>query len=119
MKELKASNALFKKKLAEEKRLEKKRLQKEREKEKEKKAEEAAKKKQQKEQEKQATTLPKSVHQSQKSKRAASKQFALRYKRVKRCSGGASGVSSEEPSSLPPPNITTRGRSITIPKKFR
>ena len=46
MKEFKASNALFKKKLAEEKRVEKEILKKEREKEKERKAEEAAKKKQ-------------------------------------------------------------------------
>ncbi|KAF1947028.1 hypothetical protein EJ02DRAFT_450003 [Clathrospora elynae] len=52
MKELKASNVLLNKKLAEERRMERERIKKEREKEKERKAEEYAQKKQQKEKEK-------------------------------------------------------------------
>ncbi|KAF1938831.1 hypothetical protein EJ02DRAFT_457505 [Clathrospora elynae] len=89
MKELKASNALLNKKLAEERRVERERLKKERKKEKERKAKEPSNK-----------PVPKN-------------------KRVKKCSGGASSGNGKESPPALPPKITSRGRNITIPKKFR
>jgi hypothetical protein len=119
IKELKASNNLLNKKLQENRRVERERSKKEREKEKEKKAQEQAQKKQQKEKEKQAVNLPKPVQLSQTGKRTALNKTASRNKRVKRCTGGASGGQGGESSQAPPPKTTKRGRSITIPNKFR
>ncbi|KAF1943377.1 hypothetical protein EJ02DRAFT_453479 [Clathrospora elynae] len=92
MKELKASNALLNKKLAEERR---------------------------KEKEKEAPNLQKTAKQPKKGKRAASNKPAPKNKRVKKCSNGASSGNSEESPPALPPKITSRGRNITIPKKFR
>ncbi|KAF1935264.1 hypothetical protein EJ02DRAFT_460534 [Clathrospora elynae] len=95
MKELKASNALLNKKLAEERR------------------------KQQKEKEKEALNLQKTAKQPKRGKSAASNKPAPKNKRVKKCSNGASGGNSEESPLALLPKITSRGRNITIPKKFR
>jgi outer membrane biosynthesis protein TonB len=118
-KELKASNALLKKKHQAEKCVEREKLKKEREKEKEKKAQEQAQKKQQKEKEKQAANLPNPVQLSQIVKRTASNKTASKDKRVKRCTGGASGGQGGESSQAPPPKITSRGRNVTLFSKFR
>jgi hypothetical protein len=119
MKELKANNALYKKRIAEEKRVERGRLKKEREKEKEKKVQEQAQKKQQKDKEKPAANPLNSVQQPQIGKRVVSNKPPLKNKRVKRCIGGASGGQSEESSQAPPPKTTSRGRNITLLSKFR
>jgi vacuolar-type H+-ATPase subunit I/STV1 len=119
MKELKASNALFNKKLQEERRIKKEKLKKEREKEKEKKALQRSQKQQQKEKEKQAANTLNSIQQPQKGKRTASYSTAPKNKRVKRCIAGASGGQGGESSQAPPPKITSRGRNVTLPRKFR
>ncbi|KAF1934923.1 hypothetical protein EJ02DRAFT_487834 [Clathrospora elynae] len=115
MKKLKANNALYKKKIAEEKRVAKEMAKEEREKEKEKRAQEQAQKKQQKEEEKQAAEAREITQPSQITQATTSKKQAPKRKRVERCTGGASGVNSEEA----PPKVTRTGRNITIPKKFR
>jgi hypothetical protein len=119
MKELKASNALLNKKLQEERRVEREMVKKEREREKEKKAQEQAQKKQQKEKEKQATEARKIAQSSQITPATTSNRQAPKRKRVDRCTGGASGVNSEEAPQAPLPKVTRTGRSITIPEKFR
>jgi hypothetical protein len=119
MKELKASNTLFNKKLQEERRVERERLKKEREKEKEKKAQEQAQEKQQKEKEKQAANTSNSIQQPQTGRTIASKKAALKRKRVEECTSSASGGQGGESSQAPPPKTTRTGRSITIPWKFR
>ncbi|KAF1942978.1 hypothetical protein EJ02DRAFT_453697 [Clathrospora elynae] len=91
MKELKASNALLNKKLAEERH---------------------------KEKEKEAPNLKKTAKQPQKGKRAASNKPAPKNKHVKKCSNSASGGNSEESPLVLSPKITSRGCNITIPKKF-
>jgi ATPase subunit of ABC transporter with duplicated ATPase domains len=83
-----------------------------------KKAQEQAQKKQQKEKEKQATEARKIAQSSQITPATASKKQAPKKKRVERCTGGVSGVNSEE-APLGPPKVTRSGRSITIPMKFR
>jgi hypothetical protein len=119
MKELKASNTLFKKKLQEERRIERESMRKEREREKEKKAQELAQKKQQKEKEKQAVQTRKIARLSQITPATTLKKQVPKRKRVERCTGGASGVDGEESPPAPPPKVTRTGRSITVPRKFR
>jgi hypothetical protein len=119
MKELRANNALYKKKIAEEKRVAREKAKEEREKEKEKKAQEQAQKKQQKEKEKQAAETRKIAQPSQVTCATVLKKQAPKRKRVERCTAGASGVNGEEAHPAPPPKVTRTGRSITIPKKFR
>jgi hypothetical protein len=119
MKKLRANNALYKKKIAEEKRVAKEIAKEEREKEKEKRAQEQAKKKQQKEEEKQAEEVRKIARPSEIAQAIASNKQVPKRKRVERCTTGASGVNSEETPPSPPPKVTRTGRNITIPRKFR
>jgi hypothetical protein len=115
MKELRASNQLFNKKLQEERRIARETVKKERVREKEMKAQEQAQKKQQK----QAANLIKPVQQPQRGNRTTSKKAALKRKRVEGCTTAASGDQGGEPSQAPPPKVTRTGRNITIPSKFR
>jgi hypothetical protein len=119
MKELRASNQLFNKKLQEERRIARETAKKERVREKEMKAQEQARKKQQKQKENQAANLPKPVQQPQRGNRTISKKAAPKRKRVEGCTTAASGDQGGEPSQAPPPKVTRTGRNITIPSKFR
>jgi hypothetical protein len=121
MKKLRANNALFKKKIAEEKRVAKEiaKEEREKEKEKEKRAQEQAKKKQQKEEEKQAEEVRKIAQPSEITQATASNKRAPKRKRVERCTTGASGMNDEEAPQVPSPKVTRTGRNITIPKRFR
>jgi hypothetical protein len=56
---------------------------------------------------------------AQKGKRMALNKATSKDKRVKRCTGDASGGQGEESSQAPPPTNTRRGRYITVPKKSR
>jgi hypothetical protein len=119
MKELRANNALYKKKIAEEKRIAREKTKEEREKEKEKRAQEQAEKKQQKEEEKQAAETRKIAQPSQIAPATASRKQVPKRKRVERCTASGSGGQGGESSQAPPPKVTRTGRNITVPKKFR
>jgi hypothetical protein len=95
------------------------RLKKEREKKKKKKALERSQKQQQKEKEKQAANTPNSIQQPQKGKRTASHNVASKIKCVKRFIASASGGQGRESSQAPPPKITSCGRKVTLPSRFR
>ncbi|KAF1940367.1 hypothetical protein EJ02DRAFT_494959 [Clathrospora elynae] len=112
MKELKASNALLNKKLAEERRVERERLKEEREKEKAAKAAQYARQKEERDSVK-ALQLP------QKGKRQASRLPTTSNKRQKLV-GGQPGHAQvqDEPLGLPP-KVTSCGRNIKLLSKFR
>ncbi|KAF1937533.1 hypothetical protein EJ02DRAFT_313301, partial [Clathrospora elynae] len=96
----------------EQRRDERERLKKEREKEKEKKAAE----KQRQKAEKEAT---KSGQAAQQLKRKAPQSVPPKNKRQKQSGGSALKVAVPEATSSPLPRITSRGRNITLPSKFR
>ena len=112
MKELRESAKLYKQKVAEEKRVERERVRMAREKER---AEKAAEKQHQKEMRDSA----KALQLSQLGKRKASKSSLTPNKRRKQMGGaGASVVAVVEPSALPT-RVTSRGRNVSLPSKFR
>jgi hypothetical protein len=112
MRELRASNKLYYQRLAEEKRLERERAKVVREKERAKKAAE-------KQRQKEERDCQKAIQTSQTGKRKASRVPAPENKRQKRSSGGVAARVAHTRSPSPPPRITSRGRSIKIPSKFR
>jgi hypothetical protein len=112
MKELRAASKLYKEKIIEEKRAERERAKVVREKER---AEKAAEKQRQKEE----RNLQKAIQTSQTGKRKASRASAPKNKRQKRSGGSAAARIAPTRSPSPPPRITSRGRSIKVPSKFR
>jgi hypothetical protein len=115
MRELRAANALYKKKIAEENR-EKRAQEKEvKEKEKADKAAEARRKKDKKAE----ANRQKALQTSQTGKRKASRPLPRQQKRQKQVGGGAA-LSVAQSGALPPLTRTTRtGRNVTLPSKFR
>ena len=111
-----AANGLKKKEGVEERRVERARVKEAKEKER---AEKAA----EQERQKQQNNTSKAAQTSQKGKRKASKPLSKQQKRQKRSGGGAvgGGTSGELASAaLPEPAKTTsRGRTITLPSKFK
>ena len=96
----------------EQRRDERERLKKEREREKAKKAAEKERQKADKE-------AAKSCQVAQQPKRKAPQVPYPKNKRQKQSGGGASKVAVPEGEPPPPPRITSRGRNVTLPSKFR
>lgn len=111
-KELKKAAQLYKQKIAEEKRVERERLKEVREKEK---AEKAAKRQRQKK-ERDSAKAPK---KSQDRKRKASRLPTASNKRQKRVASQLGHAQVQEELSSPQPQVTSRGRNVKLPKKFR
>jgi hypothetical protein len=61
----------------------------------------------------------KALQLSQKRKRKASRVSLLSNKRQKRSGGGAATAAPVEELSARLPKITSRGRNVNLPKKFR
>ncbi|KAF1950452.1 hypothetical protein CC80DRAFT_496873 [Byssothecium circinans] len=118
-KELKAQAALYKKKIAEEKRVGREIAKVEREKEKERKAAERAEIQRKKQQEKEAATAQKSLQLSQRGKRAASQKAGPKAKRARVAHAVEGGGGGGKPALSPPPKVNSRGRKINLPKKFK
>ncbi|KAF1961300.1 hypothetical protein CC80DRAFT_488609 [Byssothecium circinans] len=118
-KELKAQAALYKKKIAEEKRVGRETAKVEREKEKERKAAERAEIQRKKQQEKEAATAQKSLQLSQRGKRAVSQKAGPKAKRARVAHAVEGGGGGGEPAPSPPPKVNSRGRKINLLKKFK
>ena len=96
----------------EERRVERQRLKEIRERER---AEKAAERARQKE-ERDAT---KALQLSQKGKRKASQVSSASNKRQKRVGAARAGAQVQEEPPAPPPKLTSRGRNVNLPQKFR
>jgi hypothetical protein len=97
---------------AEERRMERERLKVVREKEK---ANKAAERQRQKEEKDSARAL----QLSQKGKRQASRPASSKAKRQRRVGDASQSDQVLDQSSAPPPKVTTRGRNVHLPQKFR
>jgi hypothetical protein len=90
-----------------------------REKAKEVKEKEKAEKAAEKQRQKEERVSAKALQLSQKGKRKASRAPPTRNKRQKRPGGGAAiDAAIEAPSALPA-KVTSRGRNVKLPQKFR
>ncbi|KAF1364944.1 hypothetical protein EJ07DRAFT_97132, partial [Lizonia empirigonia] len=96
----------------EERRVERERLKVVREKEK---AEKAA----QRERQKQERDAAKAIQLSQRGERQASQAASSSNKRQKRIGGQVGSAQVQDELSAPPPRITSRGRNVNLPSKFR
>jgi hypothetical protein len=112
MKDLKAASKLLKEKLLQEKRVAAAEAKLVKEKEK---AEKAAEKARNIE----ARNTQKAIQQAQKGKRKASQASSTKNKRQKQSGGGAATAEGGGASIEPPSKVTSRGRSIKVPQKFR
>jgi hypothetical protein len=112
MKDLKAASKLLKEKLLQEKRVAAAEAKLVKEKEK---AEKVAEKARNIE----ARNTQKAIQQAQKGKRKASQASSTKNKRQKQSGGGAATAEGGGASIEPPPKVTSRGRSIKVPQKFR
>jgi hypothetical protein len=112
MKELRASNKLYKEKIAQERRVQRERAKVVKEKER---AEKAAEKQRQREE----RDRQKAIQTSQTGNRKASRAPAPKNKRQKRSGGGAATEAILQRASAPPVRTTSRGRNVHLPSKFR
>jgi hypothetical protein len=111
-KELRAAAMLYKQKIQEEKRVAREKAKNVKEKEKANKAAE-------REHQKQARDSAKAIQLAQKSKRKASQASSTKNKRQKQGGGKAAVVQAVERAPSPPPKVTSRGRNVNLPQKFR
>jgi hypothetical protein len=96
----------------EEKRVERQRLKEMRELERAEKAAERARKVEAQHQEK-------AIQQAQQRKRLASREITLSNKRQKRAGAAHAGVQARDEPSAAPAKVTSRGRNINLPEKYR
>jgi seryl-tRNA synthetase len=112
IKDLKAASKLLKEKLLQEKRVAAAEAKLVKEKEKAKKVAEKARNIE-------ARNTQKAIQQAQNGKRKALQASSTKNKRQKQSSSGAATAEGRGASIAPPPKVTSRGRSIKVPQKFR
>jgi hypothetical protein len=66
-----------------------------------------------------ARNTQKAIQQAQKGKRKALQASSTKNKRQKQGGGGAATAEGGGASIEPPPKVTSRGRSVRVPQKFR
>jgi hypothetical protein len=111
-KELKAAAMLYKQKIQEEKRVAREKAKVVREKEKAEKAAERARKIE-------AQNTQKALQLAQRSKRKASQGPSSKNKRQKQRGGGVVIAEVQPELSAQPPKVTSRGRNVYLPQKFK
>jgi hypothetical protein len=111
--------AIYKQKVAEEKRVAREAAKRERERVRAERAEQVAERRRQREAQKQAATAAKAIQLSQRGKRAASKKRARDQKRVARAEGAASSEVGGGAAPLPLPKTTRHGRNVNLPSKYK
>jgi hypothetical protein len=119
MRELRAANKLYQKKIAEEKPVARERAKVVREKERAEKAVRLVHAQREKQQQKDAANATKALQLSQRGKRPASKKLALKRARGRRVIGAASGDAPAPAPAPAPPKKTSSGRKVNLPSKFR
>ncbi|KAI1507918.1 hypothetical protein Ptr86124_013172 [Pyrenophora tritici-repentis] len=119
MKELKAASIIYKKKLAEEAKAERQRAKQARDAARKASADERIKSRALKQQQRAAATSQKAGDTHKKGKRAASSTRISKISRRHRVVDAGSGAAPAPPPPPPPPKMTTRGRPINVPAKFK
>jgi hypothetical protein len=61
----------------------------------------------------------KAIQQAQQRKRLASREITLSNKRQKRAGAAHAGVQARDEPSAAPAKVTSRGRNINLPEKYR
>ncbi|KAH3991532.1 hypothetical protein HBI56_220310 [Parastagonospora nodorum] len=112
LKELRESAKLLKKREAEERRVAREEAKVVREKEK-------AEKQAEREHQKQQRNAEKAIQLSQRGKRKASQAVSSKEKRQKRVGDAAGSIQVPPAPSPPPPRVTSRGRNVKLPSKFK
>ncbi|KAH4914299.1 hypothetical protein HBI79_242250 [Parastagonospora nodorum] len=80
---------------------------------------EKAKKQAERERQKQQRNAEKAIQLSQRGKRKASQAVSSKEKRQKRSGGNAAAEQAVARPQAPPPKVTSRGRNVKLPSKFK